>query len=501
MALVERLSYAFGLLLFAIGLIWSSVTRLDAIPFWWDQPSIAIFVMMLGVTLMALSKVLRPERVKTPVSSTVPAADMQEAWLKDELIPDFASLPRPPPKERDPTALRQPATPLEPEVNYPPNVGKTRFDIRFPQRRTRSWMGGVPKLSDDIVWPLQNGAPERFVAQIAISDLSPMIWSGRFRSVAYENASLVFFENSVVFMSGDGLYREFAGPGLALSGKDQSSADILASLGALDAHVSPRWFLTPCPDASGVMGEGGRDEGYQKTFDSSNLTDRRLLPFDWPLALFLIRVLQKDLDRMLSGLSEEGVQNRSSDIPERRSATRELLADINYLEGQVEGRATQSEFTIEDRDWFLEQLEPMTNAPWLSDTAAQNGVAPRCLLDLPIFEDYLKVLEFRIRQSYCRDRKSLPSDTRRLFERLWAGKARRERLYAGNCIEDPVWPSASPLLLMVPDSALASSDMPKQAWFLSQDALNENNFSAVEIYNLSKDVEVQARSTSTEPTE
>lgn len=212
------------------------------------------------------------------------------------------------------------------------------------------------------------------------------------------------------------------------------------------------------------------------------MRDARFLPFDWVMARCLIDVLRANLDRMVAGLSEDGITSRSSDVPERRNATREMMADLNYLEGQIDARADNHAFGPSDKSWLMDQLDPMTNTAWISGAAAENGVEPRKLLDLPIFAPYLKLFEFRARQAYCQDPKSLPAETRRMLERHWGQQARNERIFAGNSREDADLPIRDPLVLMTQSPVLVSSDVGRggrRAWFLPEDAARAGNFEAV----------------------
>ncbi len=58
-------------------------------------------------------------------------------------------------------------------------VLRRQVPIRFDEP-ARSWLGGLPRMPDDIPWPrTDNGAPLHFIAQIACGDLPERIWNGR----------------------------------------------------------------------------------------------------------------------------------------------------------------------------------------------------------------------------------------------------------------------------------------------------------------------------------
>ncbi len=506
MNLAERASYWLGALLFSVGLIWNALRVASMIPPAWEFPLASMIFLIIGVILLAVAKVYFPDYDGSARSAAAVATDTYEAWLKDTDVPGFSDLAALPPVAQEPKLKRRPVTPLEPDVEYPMNVGRMRFDIAFPQRPTKSWIGGAPRLPLDTKWPCIDDEPEAFVAQIAIADLSPMIWGGALRDVTNPDAYLVFFENSVLYVQDEG--ETATSPALGadhLSPKDQVSAGILADLDEDTALSAPRWFLTARDDASGVVCHTGYQPSYASFFAVHDLQDARFLPFDWATTRVLVNILQADLDRMIAGLNDGGVQNRSSDVPERRNATREMLADLNYLEGQIEGRAADHEFTDKDREWLADQLDPMTNKPWLSEAAIQNGVEPRRLLELPIFQSYLALFEFRARQIYSRSPTKIPPETRRLLERHWAAQARHERIYLGNCQDDVNLPTADPLLLMIQSPVLVSSCVGlagRRVWSFKEEDARAARFDLAQAWDVESNAnEDQARSIKTEPTE
>ena len=55
-----------------------------------------------------------------------------------------------------------------------------RFALRpcWPQRRTQSWVGGLPMLPADVEWPSHDGQPATFLAQLSLADLPDHLWHG-----------------------------------------------------------------------------------------------------------------------------------------------------------------------------------------------------------------------------------------------------------------------------------------------------------------------------------
>ncbi|MEQ8877128.1 MAG: DUF1963 domain-containing protein [Phycisphaerales bacterium] len=55
-----------------------------------------------------------------------------------------------------------------------------RFALRpcWPQRRTQSWVGGLPMLPTDVEWPSHDGQPATFLAQLSLADLPDHLWHG-----------------------------------------------------------------------------------------------------------------------------------------------------------------------------------------------------------------------------------------------------------------------------------------------------------------------------------
>lgn len=70
----------------------------------------------------------------------------------------------------------------EPEED---EVDESRLSVRLrpivplPRgRQRRTWFGGFPRLPGSVNWPMSDGAPMRFVAQIDLAELPPGLWGG-----------------------------------------------------------------------------------------------------------------------------------------------------------------------------------------------------------------------------------------------------------------------------------------------------------------------------------
>lgn len=198
MGVARSFGYWIGAVCFVLGLVWNAMRVAGLLPPDLDQPAASIGTLLIGTVLIGRAKVRSLRDTKRTGANS--KQDTYLAWLQEESTPDFAP-PLPQSTAERTSASRRAFTPLEPEVAYPINLGRTRFDIRFPQRKTESWVGGMPSLPADVLWPTRNGMFEPFVAQIAVSDLSPLIWGGCFRDADPQGASLAVFEHTVLYLS------------------------------------------------------------------------------------------------------------------------------------------------------------------------------------------------------------------------------------------------------------------------------------------------------------
>lgn len=115
----------------------------------------------------------------------------------------------------------------------------------WPQRETGSWVGGVPRLPATTIWPVRNGAPLPFQAQIALSDMPETLWGG----LGPRSGWLVFFGNSengqdAVVLHVDGAVAPVSQPeGVAHHWHWNTENDALREMFGPAADIPPRWFL------------------------------------------------------------------------------------------------------------------------------------------------------------------------------------------------------------------------------------------------------------------
>lgn len=321
---------------------------------------------------------------------------------------------------------------------------RNRFQVRFPQRATTSWLGGVPVLPEECTWPEIAGAPAEFVAQIDLSSLEDETWSGLGPREGW----------LVVFRGVDDT--AFAMHTL------ETGCSVAPPPGV---PVSPRWYLAASRDLAGAAPSVSAD--LDQLFDRARLNEVGFHPFDWTTALDLLQAAVAGLTAALRRW--EATPTPSLDPSERAAlieARRLTLARLRLALRRTEERAAQRPFDKTQRDWVIGAIAGLTDAGWQPHPGPTRPSA-RTMLQYPFYGAYKARFEAQAREAYAAAPEALPPAARDLFVPHWVAEAEAEALFVGNPPE-PGQDAAWPVLLDLPLGRFAQAGGAAQArWVVS----------------------------------
>lgn len=336
--------------------------------------------------------------------------------------------------------------------------------ISLPQQPSSSWLGGLPSLPAGIGWPqTETGAPDRFLAQIALADLPAGVWAG----LGPRDGWLVFFETTVMHTDGPGTPHpmpEGAEPTPRTAAEDWME-DTLGPL------PSPRWFLS-AQDGNGTAPEAmppltGRDVAYY--------------PFDWPSTFALLDALETVLQDTFASWQDRAAPKLPKAVAaKRKDAFMSAITKVRALNRKVANRAETHDFTSTVAKRVVSDLKAMTNDGWRSAKARKDGKPALTLLDMAMGPDYLAMFERYARQVYSTTPKALPARCHAKLEPHWTEAATGTAAEIGTSAQG----SDRSVLLSLPSGGLADAPMgaaDRMLWTIAPEDLSEGRFDRIEI--------------------
>jgi hypothetical protein len=170
------------------------------------------------------------------------------------------------------------------EIELKPDYsGWCRLDpVIGPSDDATSWLGGRPKMPDDIMWPQKNGHHAVFAAQVAIADLPDDIWGG----IGPKSGWLLFFMapnlkgTNVIHIDQLGPERDYPAKNWFMNYLDSGPRHALASCGRyLRSYEPPKWGVNINATDKyppGGYDRSGLDFSPQSALKSLDLTAQQL---------------------------------------------------------------------------------------------------------------------------------------------------------------------------------------------------------------------------------
>lgn len=301
---------------------------------------------------------------------------------------------------------------------------------------TNSRIGGRPRLPKAMEWPLVDGRPGDFLAQISCADLPADLWDG----LGPRQGWLAFFANPdsglplVLHLAEDGPPRDpprEAGP--AYFGPQGGLR--FGDFAPLTIHAFPEWPVDlvvvrsgesdPLDDADpDGPGRALYDQGY-------DIADPAFHPFDWDSMLAMAQILERRLERLPATLGDDGTDSNG----EVRERAKEIIAIIRDSAGHIA-------FSPTDATAVMSALHAINWTKTLYSADPETGEERVEMLTLPLtrhhpdaslwVHDYQAVLFDHAKHAWCANPDRLSAPTRAFYEPLWQAMAAREMAAMGH---------------------------------------------------------------------
>lgn len=372
-------------------------------------------------------------------------SDCKESQISDAALPKERifgpNAPRP--------VAQQPKPKPTPEARSATPALRLRPIVPIhPGTPIHSWLGGTPHMPDDIDWPMVDGKPALFLAQIACADLPDSLWGGLgpregwlLAFTSQENPGTPILRHSLRFG------HERQPPGPIISPALEPMRDDVLGRATGHPYSIPRWPLelieeritTPLQPRAKTR-RPGHSTGHpddaprarpiypetSKTPPETSLSDPRLHPFDWDTLLILVESLKSELDwdyRVVSGLVDPDHPDPAIDA---FLDTLDPARDgISALSAELHGaRADGLAFSPALLDLTLKGLGALSFSSF--DIELGTSFPTPLLQDPHILSGYFRWFDHHARRAYTETPDLLPPTQRRMFEHRWARLARHE---------------------------------------------------------------------------
>ncbi|WGW05158.1 DUF1963 domain-containing protein [Tropicibacter oceani] len=381
----------------------------------------------------------------------------------------------PPPAPRADVSPPPPAAPL---TDF--RTGRIRLQVALPQRQTRSWIGGGPSLPEAMDWPMIDGRPASFYAQIALGDLPQGIWGG----IGPRDGWLIFFgaddpgARAIVLHSPERGVDRVPPAEADYYFKGHSGEEALAEMIGPEALQPPRWYLETVQDDGGARPDLAVRSPVASLLVKPTMTDPGLLPFDWPTAFALLDSADAMVQRMIARATDRAEQGNGAALAQAEAMT-DVLTRLRLIARRFEARAEAAPFDEKACARLIGALAKTTNAGWLSAKARAEGKKPISLLQFQGYAPYRKLYEAQARRVYC-EGGALPEATLARLLPLWQAQAAVEAIFVGNAPNEAL-PQDAPCLLVLPSSELTGwqiGDLSRWAVQITPEALAQGRFNA-----------------------
>ncbi|MDK3075635.1 DUF1963 domain-containing protein [Sedimentitalea sp. JM2-8] len=260
-----------------------------------------------------------------------------------------------------------------------------------------SWIGGVPCLPEQAEWPMLNGEPARFLAQVDCGALPETLWRG----LGPRAGALVFFRFArtregvwpVRVFHVDGVLKPLRAPG--------------------ESGQRPRWPLRVTSGQDRDAPEPGPTPDWAK-LHRLTIRDQAWQPFDWTSALILLSRAGDLVKTTAKLVAADGT-------PRERALFKEAASDLADLTESLCAIRAKAAFSAELRSALIDGLS-ILSLPALDGTGACLPLTGHA----EFADAYFAAFERYCLRVYAGDPGRLPKAQHDLFEPLWADHARHE---------------------------------------------------------------------------
>ncbi|MCW5645818.1 MAG: DUF1963 domain-containing protein [Sphingopyxis sp.] len=316
---------------------------------------------------------------------------------------------------------------------------------------TSSWLGGRPRLPAGMDWPLIDGEPADFLAQVDCTQLPPDLWGG----VGPRQGSLAFFIHRRGYRMRV-LHLHDADipvpPPRALDDPDgwlgPHGAMRFGDLDPFAIRAFPEWpvdVVAVCPGDSDPRVETADTDAGAALYDRGyDIADPAFHPFDWGSMTAMLAVLEMRLDRLTTDASPPPGAAAADIVAfeQRVAANREARARAEEIIAIVRESAIREAFSATDTTAVMAALHAIhwVKAVHRIDPDAGSEAHETVTLpltthraDAPLWvHDYQTILFDRAKHAWCANPDSLSAPMRAFYEPWWQELATREMAAMGH---------------------------------------------------------------------
>ncbi len=313
---------------------------------------------------------------------------------------------------------------------------------------TSSWLGGRPRLPAGMDWPLIDGEPADFLAQIDCTQLPPDLWDG----LGPRHGSLAFFIHRRGYRMRV-LHLHDADmpvpPPRALDDPDgwlgPHGAMRFGDLDPFAIRAFPEW-----PVDVVAVPPGGVDPRIETDDDAVaalyhrgyDIADPAFHPFDWGSMTAMLAVLEMRLDRLTIGAPPDAAAADIAAFEQHAAVNREARARAEEIIAIVRESAVREAFSATDAAAVMAALHAIHWVKAVHRADPDTGSETHEMVTLPLtthradaplwVHDYQTILFDRAKHAWCANPDSLSAPMRAFYEPWWQELAACEMAAMGH---------------------------------------------------------------------
>lgn len=309
-----------------------------------------------------------------------------------------------------------------------------RLQPQIPLRdadHPRSWLGGGPAMAESVAWPVVDGEPARFLAQICCADLPADLWDGLGPRQGWLAAFIHPRRVVVLHLDGLGPWRTRPGepgedPWLPYFARNPHP-------GVAPMRERPRWPLDLVAVRPG--GPDPRTPGrstimrdiYKRGHDVRDAEHR---PFDRTSTVEMLAMIEGSIAQRLEAMTTYEQQATDEDARSKSAARRATLEaalpPVRALVARVGAMPTLNQTDI---GAIVDELGAITVTSQAGEPVPLTRHPGASWIWVWNFEERRLALA---RHAYCEDPNSLPGPTRSYCEAIWRETAGYEMAGTGH---------------------------------------------------------------------